>query len=129
MQLHLGYKNFPQDELEYLLQEFPDLQRRFERAKAKLYGFLAPPERVLTAYPIYLTDVPARYARAYAYHKDARIEEALAEVDALIAMEPGNPYFLELKGQVLLESGRVEAALPPLACLRWSRCSTASADV
>jgi len=92
----------------------PDLQRRFERAKAKLYGFLAPPERVLTAYPIYLTDVPARYARAYAYHKDARIEEALAEVDALIAMEPGNPYFLELKGQVLLESGRVEAALPPL---------------
>ncbi|KLI64687.1 M48 family metalloprotease [Aurantiacibacter marinus] len=92
----------------------PDLQLRFERAKAKLYGFLAPPERVLVAFPAYLNDIPARYARAYAFHKDARIEEALSEVDALIAMEPDNPYFLELKGQVLLESGRVEAALPPL---------------
>ncbi|WP_340588288.1 M48 family metalloprotease [Erythrobacter alti] len=92
----------------------PDLQRRFERAKAKLYGYLATPERTLVAFPTYLTDVPARYARAYAYHKDARIEEALAEVDALIAIEPHNPYFLELKGQVLLESGRVSEALPPL---------------
>jgi len=92
----------------------PDLQRRFERAKAKLYGYLAPPDRTLIAYPTYLTDVPARYARAYAYHKDARIEQALAEVDALIALEPDNPYFLELKGQVLLESGRVQEALPPL---------------
>lgn len=91
-----------------------DLQQRFERAKAKLYGYLAPPERVLVAFPTYLNDIPARYARAYAYHKDAQIEQALAEVDALIAMEPYNPYFLELKGQVLLESGRVEAALPPL---------------
>jgi len=92
----------------------PDLQRRFVRAKAKLYGYLAPPERVLIAFPTYLTDIPARYARAYAYHKDARIDEALAEVDALIALEPDNPYFLELKGQVLLESGRVQQALPPL---------------
>lgn len=92
----------------------PDLQSRFVRAKAKLYGFLAPPERTLAAFPDYLMDVPARYARAYAYHKDALVEEALAEVDALIAMEPDNPYFLELKGQVLLESGRVAEALPPL---------------
>ena len=92
----------------------PDLQRRFVRVKAKLYGFLAPPERVLTAFPTYLNDIPSRYARAYAYHKEALVEDALTEVNALIAMEPHNPYFLELKGQVLLESGHVQAALPPL---------------
>jgi predicted Zn-dependent protease len=90
------------------------LQERFERAKAKLFGFLAEPERTYQAYPEHMNGVPARYARAYAFHKDARIDKALAEADALIASEPDNPFFLELKGQVLLESGRPEDAIEPL---------------
>ena len=92
----------------------PDIQARFVRAKAKLYGYLAKPERVLSAYPEYDTSVPARYARAYAYHKSALIDQALEEADALLASDPDDPYFLELKGQVLLESGAPEAALPYL---------------
>jgi predicted Zn-dependent protease len=92
----------------------PDLQERFVRAKAKLYGYLAEPKRVLTAYPPADTSVPARYARAYAYHKEARVELALAEAEALLAREPDNPWFLELKGQILLESGRPRDALVPL---------------
>ncbi|MBA4046382.1 MAG: peptidase M48 [Erythrobacter sp.] len=92
----------------------PELQERFVRARAKLYGYLAEPRRTLAFFPPSNTSVAARYARAYAYHKDARIDLALAEADALIAAEPDNPYFLELKGQVLLESGRPAEALPPL---------------
>jgi predicted Zn-dependent protease len=90
------------------------LQERFVRARAKLYGYLAEPQRTLARYPTRDTSIAARYARAYAYHKDARIDLALAEADALIAAEPDNPYFLELKGQVLLESGRPEEAVAPL---------------
>ena len=92
----------------------PEIERRFELAKAKLYGYLTLPGRTLNAYPVYMTGAPARYARAYAYHKEAHIEQALAEAEALITLEPDNPYFLELKGQILLESGRVAEALPPL---------------
>lgn len=92
----------------------PALQERFERAKAKLYGYLNEPKRTLTAFPPTNTSVAARYARAYAYHKDARIDMALAEADSLLATEPDNPWFLELKGQVLLESGRPNDALVPL---------------
>ena len=92
----------------------PVLQERFERVRAKLYGYLARTELTLAAYPPSDTSVPARYARAYAYHKDALIAKALAETDALIAKEPGNPYFLELKGQILLESGRPTEALETL---------------
>ena len=40
--------------------------------------------------------------------------EALEEIDALIAAAPDDPYFLELKGQILLESGRPSDALEPL---------------
>lgn len=92
----------------------PDLEERFQRAKAKLYGYLAEPRRTLALFPPSNTSIPARYARAYAYHKDARVDLALAEADALLDEEPDNPYFLELKGQVLLESGRPQEALAPL---------------
>lgn len=92
----------------------PALQARFERVRAKLYGYLARSELTLSAYPPSDTSVPARYARAYAFHKDALIGKALAETDALIAAEPRNPYFLELKGQILLESGRPAEALDAL---------------
>ncbi len=92
----------------------PDLQARFLRVKAKLYGYLADPQDTLRAYPEYLTDVPARYARAYAFHKDAYPDKALAESRALIASDPDNPYFLELEGQILLESGRPAEAIAPL---------------
>jgi predicted Zn-dependent protease len=90
------------------------LQARFERVRAKLYGYLAPANLTLAAYPPYQTSVAARYARAYAYHKDARIDKALAETDALIATDPHDPYFLELRGQILLESGRPQEALAAL---------------
>lgn len=91
-----------------------ELQARFLRVKAKLYGYLAEPQDTLRAYPEYLTDVPARYARAYAFHKEAFVDKALDETKALIAKDPKNPYFLELEGQILLESGRPAEAIPPL---------------
>lgn len=90
------------------------LQARFMRIKAKLYGYQAEPQRVLQAYPESRNDVPARYARAYAWHKDAQMARALAEADSLLAVNPDDPYFLELKGQVLLESGRPGEAIAPL---------------
>lgn len=92
----------------------PDLQERFLRVRAKLFGYLAEPERTLNMYPESDTSAAGRYARAYAFHKDARVDKALAETTGLLAMEPDNPYFLEVKGQILLESGRVTEALEPL---------------
>ena len=92
----------------------PELQARFLAARAKLYGYLADPERTLNLYPETDTSVAGRYARAYAYHKEAHVDRALVEADSLLADEPDNPYFLELKGQILLESGRPEEALQPL---------------
>lgn len=90
------------------------LQARFRAVQAKLYGYLAEPQRTFQQYPESDQSVPARYARAYAYHKDAQVQKALDEANSLLAGDPDNPYFLELKGQILLESGHVEEALAPL---------------
>lgn len=92
----------------------PDLEPRFQRVRAKLYGYLARSDATLAAYPLSDTSVAARYARAYAYHKDAFREKALAETDALIGSNRHDPYFLELKGQILLESGRPAEAIADL---------------
>jgi predicted Zn-dependent protease len=65
-------------------------------------------------YPATTNTVSARYARAYAFHKQGFLDKATAETDALIAQSPNDPYFLELKGQVLLEAGKPAEALGPL---------------
>lgn len=90
------------------------LEVRFQRARAKLYGYLAEPRDALIAYPETVNTVPARYARAYAFHKEAHLDKAMAEADALLSQAPDDPYFLELKGQILLESGKPGEALSPL---------------
>jgi len=92
----------------------PALEARFERVKAKLIGYVDDPPRVLQLYPLTDNSIPAHYARAYAYHKAAYTDQALTEVKALLAAAPHDPYFLELEGQVLLESGRPRDAIPPL---------------
>ena len=92
----------------------PALEARFSRAKAKLYGYLADPKDTLKVYPITDTSVPGRYARAYAWHKATQLDKALEEIDALLSDAPRDPYFLELKGQILLEAGHPQEALAPL---------------
>ena len=92
----------------------PALEARFQRVKAKLFGFVDDPKRTLVKYPESDKTVPGRYARAYAWHKSAYPERALAEIDSLLAQQPNDAYFLELRGQVLLESGRPAEALDSL---------------
>jgi len=90
------------------------LEAKFQRIKAKLSGFVADPTQTMRTYPASDQTIPAHYARAYAWHKSAYPQKALDEVQALVAADAHDPYFLELKGQVLLESGRPDDAIPPL---------------
>ena len=83
------------------------------RMVAKLKGFLDPPEETLRAYPADDDSTVARYARAIAYYRIPDLEPALATLDALIADFPDDPWFHELKGQVLFENGRVREAIAP----------------
>ena len=82
--------------------------------QAKLLGFLYSPQRVFTEYPLSDTRKEARYARSVAYFLAGQLDLGLAEVDALIAAEPDNPYFHELKAQFLYESGRGPESIAPI---------------
>ncbi len=90
------------------------LQERFLRVRAKLDGYLMDPPKALQKYPDSDQTIYAHYARAYAYHRAGYPEKADAEAEALVAREPGDPYFQEIMGQILLEAGKPKLALAPL---------------
>ncbi len=85
---------------------------KLKMLQAKLKGFLDKPAAVFRAFPPKDKSLPARYARAVAYHRTADIGNAIEELKVLTEAEPDNPYFAELAGQVLFESGLIEESIP-----------------
>jgi predicted Zn-dependent protease len=90
----------------------PELIEAHARMKAKLHGFIDPPGRTFANYKESDTSVAARYARAIAHYRVPDLAKALPLIEGLIAEEPENPWFHELRGQMLLENGRVRESLP-----------------
>ncbi len=78
---------------------------------AKLAGFVTP-QQVVWVYDDKDMSTPAMTARAIAAYRQDDVARALKLTDALLAKEPNNPYFLELKGQMLVDFGRVPDAVP-----------------
>jgi predicted Zn-dependent protease len=92
----------------------PALQQRHDLMRAKTSGFMEQRDTVIRRYPSSDTSLPARYARAIATYRHGDLREAVAQIDALIAVQPNNAYFHELKGQALLEGGKPAEAVAPL---------------
>jgi predicted Zn-dependent protease len=92
----------------------PELQAHHDLMRAKLFGFLDEPRDVFNRYPESDQSLPAHYARAIATYRQSGVKVAMPQLDALIAAKPDWPYFYELKGQFLFESGNPAAAVPPL---------------
>jgi predicted Zn-dependent protease len=91
----------------------PGYAEEHARMRGKLIGFLWAPARVFQHYKPADTSVEARYARAAAYHRQGREQEALKLIDGLLAEKPDDPFFNEIKGQFLFEGGKVREAIAP----------------
>ncbi|MEL7488094.1 MAG: M48 family metalloprotease, partial [Pseudomonadota bacterium] len=97
----------------YLDSDTQEEMERFWLIQAKIKGFLQEAHFTLREYPLTDQSDPALYARAVAYYRSADIERGLVEVEQLIAKYPENPYYQELKGQMLFEYGRVRESIAP----------------
>src|SRR5215831_13490422 len=94
----------------------PDSQTNIDllkRIKVKLAAFISPPSSTLAAYPEKDQSVLARYARAIGYYRVPQLDKALPIIDGLIRDFPQDPYYRELKGQMLFENGRIAEAIQP----------------
>jgi predicted Zn-dependent protease len=92
----------------------PALQLRHDMVRAKISAFMERPETVYRRYPQSNDSLPARYARAISTYLHGDLRSALAQIDALIQVQPNNAYFYEVRGQALLESGKPAEAIPAL---------------
>jgi predicted Zn-dependent protease len=90
------------------------LQLRHDMVRAKISAFMERQDTVYRRYPLSNDSLPARYAHAIATYRHGDLRNALAQIDALIQVQPGNPYFYELRGQALLEGGKPAEAIAPL---------------
>lgn len=97
---------------EYKDKPFPSKWNdQHARMKAKLIAFISPGQ-VPWVYDDQDKSIYAQYARAIAAYRNNQIDTALKNIDGLLALEPNNPYFLELKGQMLVDFSRVAQGVP-----------------
>ena len=96
------------------MQDPPHLQLRHDLVRAKLVGFTLTPAQVGRHYKESDDSLPAGYAWAIASYRSGALGPALKRIDGLIASQPDNAFFWELKGQALLENGRPAEAVEPL---------------
>ncbi|MEM8833737.1 MAG: M48 family metalloprotease [Pseudomonadota bacterium] len=91
---------------------FPaEWMEQHKRMIAKLTGFINS-SQVAWAYDDRDQSVPAVYARSIAAYRQNELDESIKLINQLITKEPKNAYFHELKGQMLMDYGRVEESLP-----------------
>ncbi|HVL40923.1 MAG TPA: tetratricopeptide repeat protein, partial [Brevundimonas sp.] len=104
-------RRFVAEQSNYNHQDSPERIAEHALILAKIHAFMDAPNQTLRDYPESDTSLPARYARAIAWYRDGQTERALAAVDAFLTEQPENPYFWELKGQILFEEGRPAEAI------------------
>lgn len=89
----------------------PETVYWYNRMDAKLEGFLRNPRSVLRKAEAKGAGETATLRRAVAYHKRPSPKKALTEMNKLLKLRPRDPYYHELKGQILLETRNAAAAV------------------
>lgn len=97
----------------YDVKDSPEEIERLRLIQAKIKGFMQDANSTLRQYPLSDQSDAAHYARAVAYYRTTNIDRALKEVGVLLEKHPDNPYYNELKGQMLFEFGRVAESIEP----------------
>ena len=104
-------RRFVAEQPSYDKRDSPERLAQHALILAKIHAFMDHPRDTYRAYPESDVSLPGRYARAIAWYRDGQTERALSAVDDLLTEQPDNPYFWELKGQILFEEGRPEEAI------------------
>ena len=94
------------------VQDSPESLHTFLMVQAKLGGFVLPVKDALNRWPESDTSEPARYSHTMIYLRQPNFQKALAAANGLIAEEPNNPYFYEVRGQIYLSLAKPALAIP-----------------
>ncbi|AVO39097.1 M48 family metalloprotease [Pukyongiella litopenaei] len=83
----------------------------FARTRGKLSAFTRAPAWTLRRAPAEPHADVRHMREAVAHHRNHDRVRALASIDAALSLRPDDPFYYELKGQILLEHRQVSAAV------------------
>lgn len=89
----------------------PALQRRHDRARAKILAYVFGPGAVDDAFRDAPNSQAARYGKAISTFLYGSPRDAVPMIDRLIAESPNDPYLHEMKGEVLLRAQDAQGAV------------------
>ncbi|QBK30469.1 M48 family metalloprotease [Roseitalea porphyridii] len=87
------------------------LQRRHDRARAKILAYVFGPGAVDDAFRDAPNSQAARYGKAISTFLYGSPRDAVPMIDRLIAESPSDPYLHEMKGEVLLRAQDAQGAV------------------
>jgi predicted Zn-dependent protease len=83
------------------------VQQQMSRVLAKLEGFIDNPDFILEKYRLQNNE-NANYAKSIALYRLGKINESLFLLNPIIQNNPSDGFLLELKAQILAESGQLQ---------------------
>jgi predicted Zn-dependent protease len=92
----------------------PVRQRAFDLIRAKTFAYLEHPTTAKRRYPNMNASEAALYANTIIQMRTSDYRSATRNIDRLIQGDPNNPFFHELKGEILTNAGRPRDAVPSL---------------
>ncbi len=88
----------------------PALQQRHDLMRGKIAAYTGGGASVLQTFRKDPQNIGARYGDAIATYLNGSVQAALPKIDALIKEQPKNPYFVEIRGEMLLKQNKVQDA-------------------
>ncbi len=101
--------------------KYAEINNRYKRIKVKIEAYLMPIEKVLIKYPYGDDSIESLYARAIALNRRGDFKESMMCINALVKRFPNDPYFLEMKGQILYENAKMREAIDIYRKLAYER--------
>ena len=84
----------------------PALQQRHDLIRAKIAAYTQGHQAAMRQFARSPRSLPAAYADAIGTFLGGNARAAAGKIDALIKAQPNNPYFHEMKGEILIKAGR-----------------------
>jgi len=89
------------------------LRLRHNMMRAKIAAYTGGAREVRAMFKRNITGAPARYGDAISTYLAGSPRKALPKINRLIKEQPKNAYLYEMKGEMLLHSGKANAAIKP----------------
>ena len=96
------------------VDEDPNLLKSYNRMRGKLISYLLTPTQMEKQKPRLCRPTQQTddcYNNAIMLLRQHKLQDALISADILLKKEPANPYFHELRGQILFEQGNYQSSI------------------